>query len=96
MITFLLKKNLRRHVAFEVVGEGRSRFDASVVLVQTEEYQTFLGALMSLPPLRNNAPKWMTYAVDRACLTILPGENRNLIQKGWQQIYGPKWDGSPL
>ena len=50
------------------------------------EYIAKVGALMKMEVLRNMAPAWLWSACE-SILKPLPGENRNLILKGWQQLY---------
>ena len=50
------------------------------------EYIAKVGALMKMEVLRNMAPVWLWSACE-SILKPMPGENRNLILKGWQQLY---------
>ena len=51
-----------------------------------EEYEESVRELMSTKRLRDMAPRWLNSAVKHISQP-LPGEERNLIKKGWDQLY---------
>ena len=57
--------------------------------ISTEDYQSRVSNLMSVVILRNKTPEWLWLAVQYISKKI-PDEDRNLIKKGWDEIYrGP-------
>ncbi len=54
--------------------------------ISTEDYQSRVSKLMSVVILRNKAPEWLWLAVQYISKKI-PDEDRNLIKKGWDEIY---------
>ena len=57
--------------------------------ISTDDYQSRVSKLMSVVILRNKAPEWLWLAVQHVSKKI-PDEDRNLIKKGWDEIYrGP-------
>ena len=57
--------------------------------MSNEDYQARLNTLMRIGTLRNMAPIWLDQAV-KYISKPLEGEGRNLIQKGWDELYlGP-------
>lgn len=54
--------------------------------ITNEEYHAKLHALMGMGMLRNLAPKWLWSACEHI-REMIPEENRNLIKKGWDQLY---------
>jgi hypothetical protein len=51
-----------------------------------EQYESSVRNLMSTTCLRNMAPDWVNSAVQHISQS-LPGEERNIIKKGWDQLY---------
>ena len=54
--------------------------------ISTEDYQSRVSKLMSIVILRNKVPEWLWLAVQYISKKI-PDEDRNLIKKGWDEIY---------
>jgi hypothetical protein len=50
------------------------------------DFRTRMRDLMSMQMLRNMAPKWLASACESLSEPI-PGEGRNILKKGWDQIY---------
>jgi hypothetical protein len=59
---------------------------SSQLPITLEEYEGSVRELMSTKRLRDWAPRWLNSAVSHISQPI-PGEERNLIKKGWDQLY---------
>ena len=67
----------------KTLNEMRSKETSSI---SAEDYQSRVSKLMSVVILRNKAPEWLWLAVENISKKI-PDEDRNLIKKGWDQLY---------
>jgi hypothetical protein len=59
---------------------------SSQLPITLEEYEGSVRELMSTKRLRDMAPRWLNSAVNHISQPF-PGEERNLIKKGWDQLY---------
>ena len=67
----------------KVLNQMRSTETSSI---SADDYQSRVSKLMSVVMLRNKAPEWLWLAVQHTSKEI-PDEDRNLIKKGWDQLY---------
>ena len=67
----------------KALNEMRSKETSSI---SSEDYQSRVSKLMSVVMLRNKTPEWLWLAVEHISKKI-PDEDRNLIKKGWDQLY---------
>ena len=58
----------------------------SLTPISSEVYGPRVNLLMGLPRLRDMAPLWLSSAVKHIAKPLV-GEERNLIKKGWDQLY---------
>ena len=71
-----------------VVDLNKLRYpkDASTEPITEADYAGRMSGLMSIGRLRNMAPVWLNESVKHIS-KIIDGEDRNLIKKGWDQLY---------
>ena len=71
-----------------VVDLNKLRYpkDASTEPITEADYAGRMSGLMSIGRLRNMAPVWLHESVKHIS-KIIDGEDRNLIKKGWDQLY---------
>ena len=71
-----------------VVALNRLRYpqDTSTEPITEADHAARMSGLMSIGRLRNMAPVWLDEAVKHVSRNI-EGEDRNLIKKGWDQLY---------
>jgi hypothetical protein len=67
----------------KVLNQMRSKETSSI---SAEDYQSRVSKLMSVMILWNKAPEWLWFEVEHISKKI-PDEDRNLIKKGWDQMY---------
>ena len=71
-----------------VVDLNKLRYpkDTSTEPITEADYAARMSGLMSIGRLRNMAPVWLNESVKHIS-KIIDGEDRNLIKKGWDQLY---------
>ncbi len=67
----------------KVLKQMRSKETSSI---SSEDYQSRVSKLMFVVIFRNKAPEWLWFTVEHISKKI-PDEDRNLIKKGWDQLY---------
>ena len=68
------------------LNDKRYPVNASTDPITETDFIARLSALMSIGRLRNMAPHWLDEAVKYISKPI-EGEGRNLLKKGWDQLY---------
>ncbi len=68
----------------KVLNQMRSKETSSI---SVEDYQSRVSKLMSVVILRNKGPEWLWFAAVEHISKKIPDEDRNLIKKGWDQMY---------
>jgi hypothetical protein len=81
---YLAAKFYTRHVL--ALNKLRYPKDASTEPITEADYTARMSGLMSIGRLRNMAPAWLNESVKHISKNI-DGEDRNLIKKGWDQLY---------
>ena len=81
---YLAAKWYTRHVL--ALNKLRYPKDASTEPITEADYTARMSGLMSIGRLRNMAPAWLNESVKHIS-KIIDGEDRNLIKKGWDQLY---------